>query len=136
MCAPSANSKKKALEDIADIIASDAGQIKADVFDALSARERLGTTGFGGGVAIPHCRMNSVSEPVACLIYYQQPIDFDAVDGAPVDLLFILLVPDSANQTHLTLLASLAEKLQTSDLADKLRTAQNSDQLFDLARST
>ncbi len=135
MCAPSANSKKKALEDIAAIIEQDTGLSKADVFDALSSRERLGTTGFGGGVAIPHCRMPSVSDPIACLIRYEQTIEFDAVDGAPVDLLFVLLVPDTANETHLALLASLAERLQTTSLADKLRQASNSDDLFDIAKS-
>lgn len=135
MCAPSANSKKKALEDIAQIIEQDTGFGKADVFDALSARERLGTTGFGNGVAIPHCRMNQITEPVACLIHYDQAIEFDAVDGAPVDLLFVLLVPDSANEAHLALLASLAERLQTSDLANRLRASSSSEQLFDIAKA-
>lgn len=135
MCAPSANSKKKVLEDIAGIIERDEGLSKEQVFDALAARERLGTTGFGGGVAIPHCRLASVEQPVACLIAYEQAIEFDAVDGHPVDLVFVLLVPENANEAHLNLLASLAERLQTTDLPERLRQAQSSQQLFDIAKA-
>ncbi|MDN5401084.1 MAG: PTS IIA-like nitrogen regulatory protein PtsN, partial [Pseudomonas sp.] len=98
-------SKKKALEQIANLIAREVPDLEMqDVFEALIAREKLGSTGFGNGIAIPHCRLKGCETPVSALLHLDHPIDFDAIDGAPVDLLFVLLVPEAATDAHLELL--------------------------------
>jgi len=95
-------SKKKALEQIANLIAREVPALEMqDVFEALIAREKLGSTGFGNGIAIPHCRLKGCVSPISALMHLDAPIDFDAIDGAPVDLLFVLLVPQAATDAHL-----------------------------------
>ena len=85
-------SKKRALEKVATVIAEQVPELEMqDVFEKLVAREKLGSTGFGNGIAIPHCRLEGCSAPVSALLHLEAPIDYDAIDGAPVDLLFVLL---------------------------------------------
>ena len=107
-------SKKKALEQIANLI----------------AREKLGSTGFGNGIAIPHCRLKGCETPVSALLHLDHPIDFDAIDGAPVDLLFVLLVPEAATDAHLELLRQIASMLDRKDVRDKLRSASSNEALY------
>ncbi|MDR9863846.1 MULTISPECIES: PTS IIA-like nitrogen regulatory protein PtsN [Pseudomonas] len=124
-------SKKKALEQIANLIAREVPALEMqDVFEALIAREKLGSTGFGNGIAIPHCRLKGCTEPVSALMHLEAPIDFDAIDGAPVDLLFVLLVPEAATDAHLELLRQIASMLDRKDVRDKLRSASSNEALY------
>lgn len=117
-------SKKSALEALANLFAAKVPGLSATgVFDALIAREKLGSTGLGYGVAIPHGRVRGVQEALAAVLTSATPIDFDAVDGEPVDVFIALLVPEEATQTHLSLLAALASQLDQASLRTALRTA-------------
>ena len=98
-------SKKRALEQIANLIAREVPDLEMqDVFECLIAREKLGSTGFGNGIAIPHCRLAGCSAPISAVLHLETAVDFDAIDGVPVDLLFVLLVPEAATDAHLDLL--------------------------------
>ena len=124
------NSKKKALEMIADTVALTVPSLrKHDIFDGLIARERLGSTAVGHGVALPHCRLRT-EEVIGCFILLKEGIDFDAQDGEPVDLLFALLVPLDADKSHLDLLALLAEIFRKEDFRSMLRKASSREELF------
>ncbi|CAI8837352.1 MULTISPECIES: PTS IIA-like nitrogen regulatory protein PtsN [Pseudomonas] len=124
-------SKKKALEQIANLIAREVPDLEMqDVFEALIAREKLGSTGFGNGIAIPHCRLKGCQSPISALMHLDTPIDFDAIDGAPVDLLFVLLVPEAATDAHLELLRQIASMLDRKDVRDKLRSAASNEALY------
>lgn len=129
-----AASKKRALELAAEKLALRFPELDADaVFDGLMARERLGSTAVGEGVAIPHCRIDSCDYPVAALVRLAEPVDFDAPDGGPVDLLFVLVVPQEAHSTHLELLASAARALNEPSYRDALRSAGDDLTLFETA---
>ena len=124
-------SKKRALEQSANLIAREIPDLEMqDVFEALIAREKLGSTGFGNGIAIPHCRLKGCDKPVSALMHLDAPIDFDAIDGAPVDLLFVLLVPEAATDAHLELLRQIASMLDRKDVRDKLRSASSNEALY------
>ena len=124
-------SKKKALEQIANLIHREVPDLAMqDVFEALIAREKLGSTGFGNGIAIPHCRLKGCAGPVSALLHLEAPIDFDAIDGAPVDLLFVLLVPEAATDAHLELLRQIASMLDRKEVRDKLRSAPSNEALY------
>ncbi|MGB0865430.1 MAG: PTS sugar transporter subunit IIA, partial [Granulosicoccaceae bacterium] len=111
LCNADIGSKKRALQKLADLFADSDPELKArKVFDQFCARERLGSTGLGHGIAIPHCRMDGIDEPMAALITLDEPIEFDAADGKPLDLLVGLMVPSEATDTHLGLLADIAKK--------------------------
>lgn len=124
-------SKKRVLEQIADLIGREVpGLDTQDVFEKLVNREKLGSTGFGNGIAIPHCRLEACQSPVSAVLSLEKPVDFDAIDGAPVDLLFVLLVPQAATDEHLKLLSQIAGMLDRSDVRERLRNAQSSEDLY------
>ena len=124
-------SKKRVLEQIANLVARDLPGLDApDIFEGLVAREKLGSTGFGNGIAIPHCRLAGCSVPVCALLRLDAPVDFDALDGAPVDLVFVLLVPQAATEEHLELLRQIASMLDRSDVRDRLRHAGDGEALY------
>jgi PTS system nitrogen regulatory IIA component len=124
-------SKKKALEQIANLIHKEVPDLEMqDVFEALIAREKLGSTGFGNGIAIPHCRLKGCTSPISALMHLDAPIDFDAIDGAPVDLLFVLLVPQAATDAHLKLLRQIASMLDRKEVREKLRSAPSNEALY------
>ena len=124
-------SKKRVLEQIANLIGKEVPDLDSQVvFESLIAREKLGSTGFGNGIAIPHCRIKNCEQPVSALLHLDAPIDFDAIDGAPVDLLFVLLVPEAATDAHLELLRQIASMLDRKDVRDKLRTANSNESLY------
>ena len=124
-------SKKKALEQIANLIGREVPELDTqDVYEALIAREKLGSTGFGNGIAIPHCRLKGCETPVSALLHLEAPIDFDAIDGAPVDLLFVLLVPEAATDAHLELLRQIASMLDRENVRKKLRSASTNEALY------
>ncbi len=117
-------SKKRILEYIAHLIANDVQGIDEDVlFESLVAREKLGSTGFGNGIAIPHCRLIGCTTPISAVLHLETAIDFDAIDGEPVDLLFVLLVPEQATDQHLELLRQIASIFEQDDVRERLRNA-------------
>ncbi|MDO3382851.1 PTS IIA-like nitrogen regulatory protein PtsN [Gilvimarinus algae] len=127
-------SKKRALEILANTIAEQEQGLDADdIFRRLIARERLGSTGIGHGVAIPHCRIPGCAATLGALITLKEPIDFDAVDGEPVDVLFAMLVPEQANDEHLQTLASLASALNDDGFRQALRSADTAAVLYQTA---
>jgi PTS system nitrogen regulatory IIA component len=124
-------SKKRVLEQIAQLICQQVPVLKEQtVFEALLAREKLGSTGFGNGIAIPHCRLAGCTSPISALMHLQSPVDFDAIDGAPVDLLFVLLVPEAATDAHLELLRQIASMLDRKDVCERLRAAKSNEALY------
>ena len=130
-------SKKRALEQIANLVARDLPGLDAHViFENLVAREKLGSTGFGNGIAIPHCRLAGCSVPVCALLRLDAPVDFDALDGAPVDLLFVLLVPAAATEEHLELLRQIAGLLDRADVRERLRQAKDGFDLYQVVLDT
>ncbi len=133
-CGAPGSSKKRVLENIAHFISQDIPNLNVDdLFNSLIARERLGSTGLGNGIAIPHCRIAHCSTTVVALFSLKEAIDFDAVDGEPVDLLFVLLVPEEAHDEHLTVLAELARRFNDPSYCQQLRQATDSQSLFDAA---
>ncbi len=130
-------SKKRVLEQIANLVARDIPGLDVnDVFENLVARERLGSTGFGNGIAIPHCRLAACSVPISALLRLDTPIDFDALDGAPVDLVFVLLVPEEATGEHLELLRQIAALLDRADVRERLRKAKDGFDLYQVVLDT
>ncbi|WP_416426877.1 PTS IIA-like nitrogen regulatory protein PtsN [Pseudomonas sp. App30] len=124
-------SKKKVLEHIATLIAREVPGLEMQVvFESLVAREKLGSTGFGNGIAIPHCRLVGCTTPISALLHLENKIDYDAIDGAPVDLVFVLLVPQEATNEHLALLSQIAGMLDRADVRERLRSAKSSDALY------
>jgi len=109
-CCHNVGSKKRLLEYISELLAINVPELSQnDIFDALLSREKLGSTGLGKGVAIPHGRMNTLQRPVCAFVKLDTPIDFDASDGQPVDLIFTLLVPEDSTEEHLQVLSTIAE---------------------------
>ncbi|WP_226665868.1 PTS IIA-like nitrogen regulatory protein PtsN [Microbulbifer aggregans] len=134
LCHLAGSSKKKLLLNIAQAIAEQYPELDSDtVFNQLVARERLGSTGIGEGVAIPHCRLPGCMHPIGVLCTTAPAVDFDAIDRQPVDLLFALLVPEDSDQEHLDTLAEIATLFSDSRVRDKLREASTSDELYALA---
>ena len=127
-------SKKKATEMVAQVFAESISHIDADaLLQSLITRERLGSTGLGNGIAIPHCRFDTGGDTYAACITLDNAIDYDSVDNQPVDLIFAMLVPENAEQSHLETLAYLADKFQSTSYAQDLRAAKDDDQLFKIA---
>lgn len=130
-CGVQVSSKKRALEALSRQIAlGDPSLSPRAVFDCLLARERLGSTGLGAGVAIPHGRVPNLRHAVGAFIKLKEPINFDALDSEPVDLMFGLLVPEDSTEEHLQLLSLLAESLSDEQLKAKLRSDVSSEQAF------
>ena len=129
-------SKKRVLETSAQLIASQVPQVTANqIYDALIAREQLGSTGLGDGIAIPHCRIPGCRQTIGSLVKLENPVNFDAIDGKPVDLLFFLLVPENANSSHLESLRLLAEHFSNPEFCQKLRAANTAAELYSAAIS-
>lgn len=132
LCNAQARSKKHCLEILSELLARSTPEIgNEQIFENLIKRERLGCTGLDKGVAFPHCRVEGLEFSVAALILLSEPVDFDAPDGDPVDLVFGLMVPDTIDDSH-----GASIKLVTSILADeglraRLRTAKSSSDLFE-----
>jgi PTS system nitrogen regulatory IIA component len=132
-CCPHIASKKRLLENVSELLARKAPQLaKNEVFDSLISRERLGSTGLGRGVAIPHGRLSGVQRPVGAFIRLEQPIEFDALDGLPVDLVFALVVPEEANDDHLQILSAIAALFGDPAFCNRLRECGDDVCLFQL----
>ncbi len=127
-----ATSKKRAFEEIGLLFENLHGLNRALVTDSLFARERLGSTGLGHGVAIPHGRIKGLKAPMAAVLQLAQPIGFDAPDEQPVSLLIFLLVPEAATQKHLEILSEIAELLSDADLRGKMAASATAGELHAL----
>ena len=126
-------SKKKVLEHIAEAIALVFPSMSENLlFDNLINRERLGSTGIGQGIAIPHSRMEECENVIGALFVLDEKISFDAIDNQPVDLLFVLIVPKEATSEHLELLSQIAEKFNDQALCEKLRNADDNEALYEI----
>ncbi|MBT6442192.1 MAG: PTS IIA-like nitrogen regulatory protein PtsN [Alphaproteobacteria bacterium] len=127
-----ATSKKHALQGMSEVAAKIANLHERTVFDVLLERERLGSTGVGRGVAIPHGRLAGIETPCAVFARLDQPIDFEAIDEQPVDLIFLLLAPESAGADHLKALAKISRLLRNESTCEQLRGSDTADALFAL----
>lgn len=128
-------SKKRLLEHVAALLADGTGNdIERSIFESLCGRERLGSTGLGQGVAIPHGRSPDIGSAIGALVQLSEPIDFGAPDGQPVDLVFALAVPEHFTHQHLVLLSQLAEMFGDADFRQHLRSAADTDALHQLLR--
>jgi len=124
-------SKKRLLETSAELIAEKVTNMDANqIYNALIAREQLGSTGLGNGIAIPHCRVPKCETTIGCLIKLVKGIDFDAIDSKPVDLLFFLLVPENTIEGHLEVLRNLAERFNNSEYCANLRACTSNGDLY------
>jgi PTS system nitrogen regulatory IIA component len=119
------SSKRQLFNEVAGAAARAAGLDTKAVLAALSEREHLGSTGVGEGVAMPHARIDGLEQLFALFWVLQRPIDFDAIDDKPVDLVFVLLVPAGAETVHLKTLANVARKLRDTELRGRLRAAED-----------
>ena len=139
-CEASTTSKKKSLQLVAQLIEDsldlhdddDDEDVDMDVIDALAAREKLGCTGMGHGVAIPHGRVDFISEPVGALVTLTDPVDFDAPDEEPVDVVFGLLIPEEKTEEHLHILASLARFFHSAENREKVRAARDAEEILQM----
>lgn len=125
-----ATSKKRVFEQAGLLFEENHGIARAKVFDSLFARERLGSTGLGEGIAIPHGRIKGLEEAVAAVVRLSEPVSFDAPDGIPVSVLIFLLVPEHATQQHLEILSEVAEMLSDSSLRESLLKSPTPEALF------
>lgn len=128
------SSKKRLFELVGQAFQASEGVTAKEVFESLSSRERLGCTGLGHGIAIPHGRIKGLKETACAFVRTEQPIDFDAPDSVPVDLLFILLAPAAATDVHLQILAELAQMFSEKEMRDRLRAAPDAESLYNLIR--
>ncbi|MFC3033004.1 PTS IIA-like nitrogen regulatory protein PtsN [Pseudoalteromonas fenneropenaei] len=130
------SSKKRILEYISELAHQQLPDLdQHDILDALLAREKLGSTGIGKGVALPHGRMAAVDKVLVMVLVNQEAIDYDAIDNRPVDIFVALIVPEGDNQTHLQTLAAIADKLRDKEFCRMLRQAQSDEQLFEILSS-
>ena len=127
-----ATSKKQALQEIAKHISEVTGQNDKDIFNIVIEREKLGTTGVGDGIAIPHGKLETLEEIIGFFARLERPIDFDSVDERPVDLIFLLLAPETAGAEHLKALACISRYLRNKTNCKKLRGSNNPEALYAL----
>jgi nitrogen PTS system EIIA component len=127
-----ASSKKQALQEISRFAADLLGVDDSTVYDLVMQRERVGTTGVGHGVAIPHGKMAKLDDIRGFFARLDRPLDFEAVDGKPVDLIFLLLAPEEAGADHLKALARVARALHDPELLKKIRACHNGDCIYTL----
>jgi PTS system nitrogen regulatory IIA component len=124
------NGKKQALQEIAGKAAALTGQSDRAILEILLQREKLGSTGVGNGVAIPHGKLAKLGKVFGLFARLDRPIDFEALDGQPVDLVFLLLAPEGAGADHLKALARVARLLRDPEVARKLRNSRDAEALY------
>jgi len=125
-----ATSKKQVLQDLSRRVADATGLHERAIFDVLMERERLGTTGVGNGIAIPHGKLPELDRLHGYFARLEQPVDFQSIDERPVDLIFLLLAPESAGADHLKALAKVSRVLRDDSICEKLRGTDTSDALY------
>lgn len=131
-----ANSKKQAIQELSSKAAEVTGLSEREIFDTLLQRERLGSTGVGHGVAIPHGKLTRLDGLVGLFARLDKPVDFDALDDQPVDLIFLLLAPEGAGADHLKALARIARQLRDPAITEGLRASSDADTIYGLLTQT
>jgi len=126
------SSKKQALQELAAFAAKKLGRDDREIFDVLLQRERLGTTGLGHGVAIPHGKLSGLEKISGIFARLVKPVDFDSLDEHPVDLVFVLLVPEGAGAEHLKALARVSRLLRNTEVCEKIRGSDSADAIYAL----
>ena len=129
-------SKKQALQELSKRAATLTGQPERTIFEVLVERERLGTTGVGNGIAIPHGKLPSLDKLYGLFARLEKPIDFDAIDEQPVDLICVLLAPEAAGADHLKALARVSRLLRDAAVCEKLRGTDKADAIYALLRES
>jgi nitrogen PTS system EIIA component len=124
------SSKKQALQELAQRAATMTGLNERSIFEVLLQREKLGTTGVGNGVAIPHGKLTELKTIFSLFARLERPIDFEAMDGQPVDLLFLMLAPEGAGAEHLKALARVARLLRQDETVSKLRASRDAESIY------
>jgi nitrogen PTS system EIIA component len=124
------NNKKQALQELAVRASAICGRSEREVLEVLMQRERLGSTGIGNGIAIPHGKLARLERLFGVFARLERPIDFEALDGQPVDLVFLLLAPEGAGADHLKALARIARLLRDGEVAHKLRQSRDAEALY------
>jgi PTS system nitrogen regulatory IIA component len=127
-----ASSKKRVFEKVGLLFENNQGIARSAVFDSLFAREKLGSTGLGQGIAIPHGRIKGLKEASGAFLRLAAPVPFDSPDGKPVSLLFVLLVPEQATEHHLQILSELAERFSDRTCREALCTTDSVDAVFQI----
>jgi PTS system nitrogen regulatory IIA component len=127
-----ASSKKRAFEQAGLLFENNHGIARSTVFDSLFAREKLGSTGLGQGIAIPHGRIKGLKDALGAFLRLAEPVPFDAPDGRPVSMLFVLLVPEQANEHHLQLLSELAQMFSDRSFREALQHAADANAVHTL----
>jgi nitrogen PTS system EIIA component len=127
-------SKKRVLENVSELLSTQFSDLDdTEIFNAIMAREQLGSTGLGNGIAIPHCRVPHCKTIIGSLITLENAVDFDSIDGKKVDMLFVLIVPEEKTDDHIKTLAGLAELFNDPDFCYTVRQTQDSDDLYNIA---
>ncbi|MCA1438839.1 PTS IIA-like nitrogen regulatory protein PtsN [Ensifer sp. IC4062] len=127
-----ANSKKQLLQELAAKASKLTGLPERDIFDVILQRERLGSTGVGNGIAIPHGKLNNLPSIVGIFARLDTPVDFEALDDQPVDLVFLLLAPEGAGADHLKALSRIARVLRDHDMVAKIRASDSASAIYTL----
>lgn len=122
-----ASSKKRVLENLSELLSKNTDMETSSIFQTITERERIGSTGIGEGIAIPHSRIKGLQKPVGAFAILEKQIDFDSIDQKPVNLVFALIVPEEASEEHLQLLAQLAKIFSDSKTKEKLLEANSPD---------
>jgi PTS system nitrogen regulatory IIA component len=131
------NSRKRLLELISETLANKNKELNSrEIFESLCAREQLGSTGLGNGVAIPHGRISGTRDVEALFLRLIKPLPYDAEDGKPVDLIFALAVPKHCTEDHSKLLSSIAERFSDPELLERLRNAADANEIWQLLSSS
>lgn len=130
-------SKKRVINTVSDLIAQELeGVDRDDVLAALMSREQLGTTGLGNGIALPHCRLPQCKKVIGALISLDAPVDYDSLDGKPIDLVFALVVPEDGHDDHVRALGEIATLFLDEDLCFTLRHTNDDEDLYNVAIMT
>ncbi|WP_208435512.1 PTS IIA-like nitrogen regulatory protein PtsN [Bartonella phoceensis] len=127
-----ANSKKQVLQILAEKAARLTGLSEHVIFDIILQREKLGSTGLGGGIAIPHGKLSDIDRIVGVFARLESPVDFEALDDEPIDLIFLLLAPENSGADHLKALSQIARVLRHADVVQKLRNTHDANALYAL----
>lgn len=122
--------KKQALQELAARAAKLSGESERNIFETLLQREKLGSTGIGNGIAIPHGKLPKLARLIGLFARLERPIEFESLDGQPVDLIFLLLAPEGAGADHLKALARVARVLRDGDVARKLRESRDGEAIY------
>jgi PTS system nitrogen regulatory IIA component len=129
------SSKKKLLELIANIVADQTRLAESSIYNNLLNRERLGSTGLGQGFAVPHARLENLQQTIGCFFRLKYPVNFEAPDNQPVDLVFTIIIPQEATEEHLIILSSLAGIFSQTDVCEAIRNAGSRDEIAQIIAS-